>query len=115
LRQIIEFVINDRWQFINENYQIILIMLNQTLVNESVREKLVMQLSDKFKQLLEKLQELIDSDPTIPDDVTGLSLIKLITGQLSTSFILRYKFEVNEDDELLVKQITDTTLRAISK
>ncbi|UQS82537.1 TetR/AcrR family transcriptional regulator [Bombilactobacillus folatiphilus] len=112
---LMDYMIRDRYQFMNQNCQIVLIIINQFLTNEDVKQTIVKLLGPKEEQLQQIIQELLTTDQTTDSNLTASVIIQLFAGQMLISFLKRYKLNVVVDNEQEVAQIIANVQKVIRK
>ncbi|AYF93057.1 TetR/AcrR family transcriptional regulator [Apilactobacillus bombintestini] len=116
INTMIEFIISNRFHFIEENHEVIFIVMNQILTDDKLRDKFGDIVVPKLKVVINKLTVLMAADDKISDDITTEELYRIIASQLLISTIQEYKFPSDDwDTEKQIKSMVKMTQRAIRK
>ena len=116
INSLIEFIITNRFHFIEENHEVIFIVMNQILTDDKLRDKFGDIVVPKLKVVINKLTVLMAADDKISDDITTEELYRIIASQLLISTIQEYKFPSDDwDTEKQIKSMVKMTQRAIRK
>lgn len=116
INTMIEFIISNRFHFIEENHEIFYILLSQLLIDNELRNKLEDIMFPKVQIIIDKASELMKNDKQVADDVTSAELFRTISSQLLSSALLEYKFPTdNWNTEKQIQSMIKITQRAIRK
>ncbi|UQS83360.1 TetR/AcrR family transcriptional regulator [Bombilactobacillus thymidiniphilus] len=103
---LIAYFIADRYAFVEQNYQLVLILLNQLLVDSKLRSKVIMQLEPNLQKILQVLQRLLATDPQVAANWQASDVLQLIASQLLTQFICHRTLNLSTNDQQVNKLIT---------
>lgn len=120
INHLIAYMIKDRYYFIQQNWQIISIIINQLLVDQDFRAQLITTVQPKIQKFLQVLQELLQADPQVNPQITAADVLRLIVGQLLVDFLQQYKFQkdiklTTDQMEAKVQLMTTVVQHAILK
>lgn len=116
INSLIEFIITNRFHFIEENHEVIFILMNQLLTDGELRDKLEDIMLPKLQYIIDKADKLIANDDSIADDITTNEFLRTISSQLITSAIIEYRFPSDDwDTEKQIQSMIKITQRAIRK
>lgn len=116
LDQMIEYIIRDRFKFIEDNHEIIEIMFNQLLIDNDLRDKIEDIMLPKLSFIIKKAETLMQNDDDVRNDVSGEELFRIISGQLLVSMLQEYKFHPqNWNSEKQIASMIKMTTNAIHK
>lgn len=114
--QMIEYIIRDRFKFIEDNHQIIEIMFNQLLIDNDLRDKIEDIMLPKLSFIIKKAETLMQNDDDVRNAVSGEELFRIISGQLLVSMLQEYKFHPqNWNSEKQIASMIKMTKNAIHK
>lgn len=114
LRELVHFIIHDRYRFLKENSDAFTILLSEMLTNQTIR-RLFQKILQSSKPIFVKQFQKKILQNGVRKDLDSLAVFRTLLGQLLTYF-LQQKFapqiKVNEENDL--KEIEDQIIRAIS-
>ena len=114
VKEIIHYIVRDRFRFMKENKEIIKIIFSEVLTNEQLKQKIIIGAEEVFKErrLDEFFEYLKQNNPEINKELTLLEIMRAISGALITYFIQRFivfdgvSCETEEHDlEMIERQI----------
>ena len=92
VKEIIHYIVRDRFRFMKENKDIIKIIFSEVLTNEQLKQKIIIGAEEVFKErrLDEFFEYLKQNNPEINKELTLPEIMRPITGGLITYFIQRF-------------------------
>lgn len=118
LIEMIHFAIFDRYKFLVNNKDAVLILFSELLVNPKVRDIMINSLLANIKKFTDLAWTAIKNTGEIRDDVDFTSFIRLAIGQLAFYFLQTQKFSNLEDEKQIEKDlngIVQMIFRAVKK
>jgi len=113
---LINFVVDDRYKFLKENADSILILLSQLLTNEDIRKLIVKLIKDSQPAFADTVLKTLKSTNSIKDDLEPVEIIRTIVGQLVPFFLqMHFLPSTIEDEQKSLKSIKKIILDIISK
>ncbi|CAK8054505.1 AcrR family [Eupransor demetentiae] len=89
-RDFINFIIDDRYAFLSENRQLVLIVQDQFLTDDAFVKLTKEKLSDRFQFVCQTVDDLAGKDFTMPT----VDLLQLIASQLLFLFLMEFRFKL---------------------
>lgn len=114
VKEIIHYIVRDRFRFMKENKDIIKIIFSEILTNEQLKQKIIIGAEEVFKErrLDEFFEYVKKNNPEINKELTLAEIMRPIAGALITYFIQRFivfdgvSCETEEHDlEMIERQI----------
>ena len=92
VKEIIHYIVRDRFRFMKENKDIIKIIFSEILTNEQLKQKIIIGKEEVFKErrLDEFFEYVKQNNPEINKELTLPEIMRPITGGLITYFIQRF-------------------------
>ena len=92
VKEIIHYIVRDRFRFMKENKDIIKIIFSEVLTNEQLKQKIIIGVEEVFKErrLDEFFEYLKQNNPEINKELTLPEIMRPIVGALITYFIQRF-------------------------
>ena len=92
VKEIIHYIVRDRFRFMKENKEIIKIIFSEVLTNEQLKQKIIIGVEEVFKErrLDEFFEYLKENNPEINKELTLPEIMRSIAGALITYFIQRF-------------------------
>ena len=92
VKEIIHYIVRDRFRFMKENKEIIKIIFSEVLTNEQLKQKIIIGAEEVFKErrLDEFFEYLKENNPEINKELTLPEIMRSIAGALITYFIQRF-------------------------
>ena len=92
VKEIIHYIVRDRFRFMKENKDIIKIIFSEVLTNEQLKQKIIIGAEEVFKErrLDEFFEYLKQNNPEINKELTLPEIMRPIAGALITYFIQRF-------------------------
>ena len=89
VKEIIHYIVRDRFRFMKENKDIIKIIFSEILTNEQLKQKIIIGVEEVFKERrLDEFFEYVKQDnPEINKELTLPEIMRPIAGGLITYFI----------------------------
>ncbi|APX72832.1 TetR/AcrR family transcriptional regulator [Companilactobacillus allii] len=118
LKEMIHFAIFDRYSFMVNNKDAILILLSEVLVNPKVKDMIVSSLLVKINKFINIAWTSIKNTGEIRDDIDFIAFVRLAMGQLAFYFLQTQKFSNLNDKEQIEKDldnIVQMVFRAVKK
>ncbi|MFD1418646.1 TetR/AcrR family transcriptional regulator [Companilactobacillus keshanensis] len=113
---LISFVIEDRYNFLKDNADSILILLSQLLINEDVRKLFVKLINDSQSIFAKTVLKTLKSTNAVKDDLDPMEVVRTIVGQLAPFFLQMHFLPYTiEDEQKSLKSIEKIVLNIISK
>lgn len=114
--EMIEYIITDRFHFIEENHQIISIMVSQLLIDDKLRDQIEEIMLPKLSFIIEKANDLMKQDDSVADVISAEELFRIISGQLLVSTVIEFKFPSdNWDTEKQIQSMIKVCKKVIHK
>ena len=114
VKEIIHYIVRDRFRFMKENKDIIKIIFSEILTNEQLKQKIIIGAEEVFKErrLDEFFEYVKENNPEINKELVLPEIMRAIAGALITYFIQRFivfdgvSCETEEHDlEMIERQI----------
>ena len=92
VKEIIHYIVRDRFRFMKENKDIIKIIFSEVLTNEQLKQKIIIGAEEVFKErrLDEFFEYLKQNNPEINKELILPEIMRPIAGGLITYFIQRF-------------------------
>lgn len=92
VKEIIHYIVRDRFRFMKENKDIIKIIFSEVLTNEQLKQKIIIGVEEVFKErrLDEFFEYVKENNPEINKELTLPEIMRSIAGALITYFIQRF-------------------------
>ena len=114
--EMIEYIITDRFHFIEENHQMINIMVSQLLIDDELKNQLEEIMLPKLSFIIDKANALMKQDDSVSDDVSAEELFRTISGQLLVSTVIEFKFPSDSwDTEKQIQSMIKVCKKVIHK
>ena len=114
--EMIEYIITDRFHFIEENHQMINIMVSQLLIDDELKNQLEEIMLPKLSFIIDKANALMKQDDSVSDDVSAEELFRTISGQLLVSIVIEFKFPSDSwDTEKQIQSMIKVCKKVIHK
>ncbi|WKN29359.1 hypothetical protein MUB42_02840 [Apilactobacillus kunkeei] len=114
--EMIEYIITDRFHFIEENHQMISIMVSQLLIDNELKDQLEEIMLPKLSFIIDKANNLMKKDDSVANDVSAEELFRTISGQLLVSTIIEFKFPSEKwDTEKQIQSMIKVCKKVIHK
>ena len=92
VKEIIHYIVRDRFRFMKENKDIIKIIFSEVLTNEQLKQKIIIGAEEVFKE--RRLDEFFEcvkqNNPEIKKELTLPEIMRPVSGALITYFIQRF-------------------------
>ena len=92
VKEIIHYIVRDRFRFMKENKDIIKIIFSEVLTNEQLKQKIIIGAEEVFKE--RRLDEFFEcvkqNNPEINKELTLPEIMRPVSGALITYFIQRF-------------------------
>lgn len=110
LRELVHFVINDRFNFFNQNKEIINILLSQILIDDEIKTLLANSIEQNHSENASKIFNIFERTEELAPDITYTSLLRIIMGQLLMYYVQIYLFN---SSTLEIEHLESQIYRAI--
>ena len=92
VKEIIHYIVRDRFRFMKENKDIIKIIFSEILTNEQLKQKIIIGAEEVFKErrLDEFFEYVKENNPEINKELVLPEIMRAIAGALITYFIQRF-------------------------
>ena len=92
VKEIIHYIVRDRFRFMKENKDIIKIIFSEVLTNEQLKQKIIIGAEEVFKErrLDEFFEYVKENNPEINKKLALPEIMRAIAGALITYFIQRF-------------------------
>ncbi|KRK63686.1 TetR family transcriptional regulator [Companilactobacillus tucceti DSM 20183] len=103
LETLIHFVVNDRYKFLKENTDSVLILFSELLINPDIRKLFSKLVFDSRPVFTKKVIKALQSTHQVREDFTPMETIRTIIGQLLPYFLQQHFLPEtikNEDEDL---------------
>lgn len=116
LRTIIDFVVRDRYRFLENNRDVVMIFFSQVLTGGDVKSLVMSFVKDSEASFVDNFYGTLKATGELSSDVTPLVLLRTIGGQLLTYFLQTYKVapELPVDKEADLQLIINLIVRTVS-
>lgn len=117
LRDIISFFVRDRYAFIQQNSDAVMIAFTQMLTSEMVRNRVRDFMTETSPMYMQSLVARIKQTGELRDDLTPLALFRTVAGQVFAYFLQREKLapDLQVDENADLDLLTSLIVAAISK
>lgn len=118
LEGIVDFIIQNRYQFLVQNKDAAFILLSQVMINDHIKTMLLNKFSSLKDIFLENVWKTLKDTGEMRDDIDILSLVRLMASQIIFYFLQSQRILKNDDSAQVQKdlnQIEKMILRAIRK
>lgn len=93
LKDLVHFVVNDRLKFFKQNKEIVNILLSQILIDDEIKSLLATSLEQNHSKNASKIFQIFKQTEELASDITYISLLRIIMGQLLMYFVQIYLFK----------------------
>ncbi|MEK5171368.1 MULTISPECIES: TetR/AcrR family transcriptional regulator [Staphylococcus] len=93
LKDLVHFVVNDRLKFFKQNKEIVNILLSQILIDDEIKSLLATSLEQNHSKNASKIFKIFKQTEELASDITYISLLRIIMGQLLMYFVQIYLFK----------------------
>lgn len=116
IRKMVHFFINNRFEFLMQNSEAVLIFFTEVLTNTDIRNRMIQFMHETQPEFLEKIYGRLVQIGTLRPEMTPIATFRTIGGQLITYFIQRQKLmpEVVVDEAADLALIETIIVHAIS-
>lgn len=118
LKQMIHFIIHDRFDFLVKNKSVVLIIISELLVNDDVKEMGLSFVNDKKEQFVDVIWTAMKETGELRDDIDLLYVLRTVASQLIFYFIQSQKIVPTTSSDQINKELDRIEvgiIRAISK
>ena len=117
LRQTIHFLIQDRFQFLANNTDVMLIFFSQMMTNPQMRTKMMQFIKETEPQFVTRIYGALEQTGELRAGLTPLAVFRTFGGQLLAYFLQRTKIlpEQPVDEAADLRLIEDILVAALSK
>ena len=117
LRQTVRFLIRDRYAFLKQNKEVVMIFFTQVMTNTDTRTTFNHFISETASMFIDYVYDTLKKSGDLQDGLTPAAVLRTIAGQLMIYFLQRQivlpDMTVDEDADL--QTIEDLIVRALSK
>lgn len=114
LEKAVHFFIHNRYQFVKDNEDAIMIILSESLVNDEIRTMFMKAINDSSNPIVPKVGQILKSTGELRDDLDLPAVIRTIAGQVVLYF-MQHRFIGNQNEEKDLKMMEEQIIRAIKK
>lgn len=118
LRENIRFIVQDRFDFLEQNQRAFLILGSQLLTNQRVQKQLVKLVEARKNDILIMLKKVFLDSSEVRTNIDTLTIPRLVISQIVGYFLQSYKFFPNatiQEKKRGLQQVEDTIFYAIKK
>lgn len=117
LTSMIHFIVQDRYQFLVQNKDAVMILISQVLINQQIKDKVlqkIVEVKDIFEQ---NIWVPLQGTGQLRDDLDEVSFLRLVISQVIFFFVQTQRLTSLDDVEIQsgLKQIEISILKAIEK
>jgi len=117
LRQTVRFLIRDRYAFLKQNKEVVMIFFTQVMTNSDTRTTFNHFISETASMFIDYVYDTLKKSGDLQAGLTPAAVLRTIAGQLMIYFLQRQivlpDMTVDEDADL--QTIEDLIVRALSK
>lgn len=117
LANMIHFIVQDRYSFLVQNKDAVMILISQLLINQQIKDNVLQKIVD-VKDIFEQNVWLpLKKTGELRDDLDELSFLRLVVSQIIFYFIQTQRISTADEKTIQIglKQIEVSILRAIEK
>jgi AcrR family transcriptional regulator len=117
LANMIHFIVQDRYSFLVQNKDAVMILISQLLINQQIKDNVLQKIVD-VKDIFEQNVWLpLKKTGELRDDLDELSFLRLVVSQIIFYFIQTQRISSADEKTIQIglKQIEVSILRAIEK
>ncbi|MGX7112678.1 TetR/AcrR family transcriptional regulator [Gemella cuniculi] len=92
LEELVNFVVEDRFEFLKENQDIIKILYSEVMINKDLKERLLFEIKDEISKnkMEEFFEQLKSKTPNMNKNLTPPEIIRTIIGPILIYFAQRF-------------------------
>lgn len=118
LQGLIHFIVFNRYDFLVQNKDAVIILISQVLINDEVRNLLIDKIASLKGMFVQNVWQVLQNTGEMRTDMDILQLVRLIVGQIMFYFLQSQRISETSDNKKITQdlvQIEDLIIRAIRK
>ena len=117
LANMIHFIVQDRYSFLVQNKDAVMILISQLLINQQIKDNVLQKIVDVKDIFEQNIWLLLKKTDELRDDLDELSFLRLVVSQIIFYFIQTQRISSADEKTIQIglKQIEVSILRAIEK
>lgn len=116
LRELIHFIVRDRYQFLLDNDEVALILISSFLTKTEIRDEFAGLLSERGPEMVGLFRSLLDGTGEVRDGVDVVAVMRMIISQVVFYFLQTDRIMVGKSDseiDLDLSRIEDLIYSAV--
>ena len=117
LANMIHFIVQDRYSFLVQNKDAVMILISQLLINQQIKDNVLQKIVDVKDIFEQNIWLPLKKTAELRDDLDELSFLRLVVSQIIFYFIQTQRISSADEKTIQIglKQIEVSILRAIEK
>ncbi|WP_164507134.1 TetR/AcrR family transcriptional regulator [Companilactobacillus furfuricola] len=118
LRELIHFIVRDRYRFLIENNEVAWIVISSFLTKVEIQDKVKSLFSERAPEVVGLFREMLDRTGEVRDDIDTLAVVRMMVSQIVIYFLQTDKLFPGRSEELVdadLKEIEDLVYRAVCR
>ncbi|GAA3602071.1 TetR/AcrR family transcriptional regulator [Secundilactobacillus similis] len=117
IQQTVHFLVQNRFQFLEDNTDVMLIFFSQMMTNPQMKAKMMQFIKETEPQFVTRIYGALKQTGELREELTPLAVFRTFGGQLIAYFLQRTKIlpEQPTDEEDDLRLIEDIIVAALSK
>jgi len=118
LESLVHFIVTNRYQFLVQNKDAVIILFSQVLINNDIRNMLLDRMTQMKDIFVDNIWDVIQKTGEIRDDIDMVQFIRLLVSQIGAYFLQSQRILTITDDKQIeynLEKIEDSIIRAIHK
>ncbi|WP_368791015.1 TetR/AcrR family transcriptional regulator [Companilactobacillus farciminis] len=117
LANMIHFIVQDRYSFLVQNKDAVMILISQLLINQQIKDNVLQKIVDVKDIFEQNIWLLLKKTDELRDDLDVAGFLRLVVSQIIFYFIQTQRISTADEKTIQIglKQIEVSILRAIEK
>lgn len=117
LASMIHFIVQDRYYFLVQNKDAVMILISQLLINQQIKAKVLQKISEVKDIFEQNIWVPLQATNELRDDLDELGFLRLVVSQIIFYFIQTQRISTADETTIQtgLQQIEASVLRAIEK
>ena len=117
LASMIHFIVQDRYYFLVQNKDAVMILISQLLINQQIKAKVLQKIAEVKDIFEQNIWLPLQATNELRDDLDELGFLRLVVSQIIFYFIQTQRISTQDEATIQtgLKQIEVSILRAIKK
>lgn len=114
LEDMVRFFVYNRYQFVRDNEDAILILITELLTNRDIRDLFFGVINEPGKSVIENVRENLNKTGQLRPELDFPAVMRIMIGQIFIYFV-QHRFIGNSDETRDLNLIVEQIIRAIKK